>query len=314
MFEEIIKFVNKSDKIIIFPHTNMDGDSVGSSKALALAFQKLGKQVEILADEPVPNHVGFLNCDLFKTAASFTPDLAFVVDCSTENRIENRLAVYESAKYKVCIDHHLGSGSFGDATVRDADSPAACFLVLDFINELGVKLDKDMAEALYTGIITDTGALKYGHLDGDRVRQIAGLFDFGINFEDICTAIYTTVPYSTLKLEAMAIDNIEVFADGKAIISVLRYDDWKALGAVYSDLETSIDAIRKLEGAEVAALLKEREPGVFKLSLRSKTYVNVANIAEKFGGGGHTKAAGSDINMDFNTAYKTVKEEICKAL
>ncbi len=314
MFEEIIKFVNQSKTITIFPHTNIDGDAVGSSKALALALIKAGKQVEVLCDEAVPSHVGFLNCDLFKTDSSFAPDCAFAVDCSDFQRIENRIEVYKNAKYRVCIDHHPGPNDFADVIVRDADAPAAAMLVYKFIKELGVEFDKDIAEALYTGILTDTGAFKYSNTTAETHLVIADLYQYGIDHTSICVNVFDNKPLVQIKLESIASSNMEIFADGKAVISYLNYKEWNSLGAQYSDTDSSIDVIRKIQGTEIAAILKEKEPGVFKLSMRSKSYADVSEIAFKLGGGGHVKAAACTLNMSFEDAYNLVKDEICKVL
>lgn len=310
MFEKIIEQLNKAEKITIFPHINMDGDSVGSSKALALALIKYGKTVEILADEQLPDHVAFLDCELFKTQAGFVPDLAFAVDCSDRKRIEQRLDVWDSAELRACIDHHSGEEGFAEASYIDTEASAAALLVYYFIKELGVEIDRAIAEAVYTGILTDTGSFRYSNTDAETHAAAAELMGFGIDHAAICTAVYDNKAYEQLLIEAYALEHMSLVCGGKAAISYIPCEFRNSINALYSYTESSIDVLRSLRGIEVAAVLKEKDRGVYKVSLRSKSYADIASVAFKLGGGGHKKAAACTLEMPLEEALSLLEKEM----
>ncbi len=314
MFEKIIEQVNKAKTISIFPHSSIDGDGVGSAKALALALAALGKRVEILAGEAVPSHVAFLDCDFFKTEASFIPELAFAVDCSSLNRIENRLGVWQAAPVRACIDHHPSEAGFAEAMYTDPQASAAALLIYYFIKELGVEIDRDIAEALYTGILTDTGSFRYSNTDPATHTAISELCGLGIDHAAICSAVYENKPLEQLRIEAYAVDHMRLICGGRAVISVIPYDFWNGINAPYSCTESSIDVIRSLRGIEVAAVFKEKEPGVYKLSMRSKSYADIGSLAFRLGGGGHKKAAACTLKLSLKEAEAMLEAELEKIL
>lgn len=335
MFEKITAKIKESNSIIIFPHTSMDGDSVACSKALYLVLTALGKNVVILTDEAVPDHVSFLGgpefflfnkyiADLFKLRyqASFNNpldkdfyyDLAIAVDCSDSSRIENRIEIWDKAKYKVCIDHHPGKNDFADIIVRDEKASAAALLIYKLIQESSYILNKDIASAIYTGIITDTGAFKYSNTNADTFKVASELLSYGIDHSYICSKIFDNKPLEQLEIEAYALDNVELFYDGRLAVSSIPYLYWTGKDVPYSYTESSIDIIRSIKGVEIAVLLKEKEPKVFKASLRAKTYANVQQIAQNLGGGGHEKAAACTLEMTLIEAKKTIVNEVELAL
>ena len=331
MFERISAKVKDAKSIIIFPHTSMDGDSVACAKALYLAFSAMGKNVVILADEGVPEHVAFLGgkefityskyiADLFVlryTAqfggtenSDFSYDLAFAVDCSDLTRIDNRLDIWNKAKNKVCIDHHPGKDDFADIVVRDEQASAAALLVYKFLKESGITITKEIAEAIYAGIVTDTGAFKYSNADAVTLRTVADLYAYGIDHALICSKIYDNKPLKQLQVESYALVNAKFYCDRKLVISTIPFSYWNSLDIPYSYTESSIDVVRSIKGTEIAVVLKEKLPGVFKASLRAKTYANVANIAERLGGGGHEKAAACTLEMSEEEAKALIVKEV----
>lgn len=316
MFESIIAEVNNFNKVIIFPHTNMDGDSVGSAKALALALKQIGKDVIILADEAVPEYVGFLNCNLFVTEipAGFSNALAFAVDCSDISRIENRIDAWNLCTKRVCIDHHPGEDKFADVIVRSTEASAAALLVFDFLLELKAPIDKEIAEAIYTGILTDTGAFKYANADAATHLAVAKLYEYGINHVAICNAVYENKPYRQAKIEAHALKKAQFVANNRGIVSYVSRHYYKSIDAPYSYTENAIDVLRSIRGVEVAAILKEKERGVFKVSFRSKNGQDVSAIARKYGGGGHKPAAACTLEMPLEEAIELIKKEIIAIL
>lgn len=330
MFEKIAAKIKEANSIIIFPHTSMDGDSVACSKALYLALSALGKKVFILVDEPVPDHVSFLGgsefmtyskyiSDLFKLRCQtvfgnpldqdFYYDLAFAVDCSDFSRIENRRDIWDQAKTTVCIDHHPGVNDFADLIVRDEKASAAALLVYKFLKESGYTINNDIAKALYTGIVTDTGAFKYSNTDSETFKVASELLKFDIDNASICANIFDNKPLKQLELESYALNHVELYKDGMLAVSAIPFDVWSKMNVPYSYTESSIDVIRSIKGVEIAILLKEKEPNLFKASMRAKTFANVQGIATKLGGGGHEKAAACTLEMSLIEAKTLVINE-----
>lgn len=335
MFEKITAKIKESNNIIIFPHTSMDGDSVACSKALYLVLASLGKNVVIISDEAVPDHVSFLDgpefflynkyiSDLFKLRyqalfnnpldQDFYYDLAIAVDCSEVSRLENRIEIWDKAKFKVCIDHHPGKNDFADIIVRDEKASAASLLIYKLFKESSYPITKEIANALYTGIVTDTGAFKYSNTDAETFNVAADLLSYGINHSLICSKIFDNKPLAQLEIEAYALDNVELYYDGKLAVSSIPYLYWTGKDVPYSYTESSIDIIRSIKGVEIAVLLKEKEPKVFKASMRAKTYANVQQIAENLGGGGHEKAAACTLEMTLAEAKARIIKETESAL
>ncbi len=335
MFEKIAEQVKNAKSVIIFPHISMDGDSVACAKALYLALSAMGKNVVILADEGVPDHVSFLGgpefivyskyiTDLFimrytahlgtSAPSDFAYDLAIAVDCSDAGRIENRIDIWAKANTTVCIDHHPGNDDFVDYIVRDEKASAAALLVYKFLKESGYKITKEIAEAIYTGIVTDTGAFKYSNADAETLKVAAELYEYGIDHALLCSRIYDNKPLKQLQIESYALVNTKFFCDKKIAISIIPCSYWNSLDVPYSYTESSIDIVRSIQGTEIAIVLKEKSPNVFKASMRAKTYANVQQIAEKLGGGGHEKAAACTLEMSAEEAIALVAKEAESAL
>ena len=313
MFEEIIEKVKAADRILVYPHVNMDGDAAGSAKALCLAFRKIGKECFVYCDRQKSAYLDFIMDACFVSEKPFDADLSFAVDLGEDSRMEDRAIDFNAAKTRVCIDHHVpGDKPFADARVIDPDASAAGILVYKFLLEMGIEIDKDIAEALYTAILTDTGAFKYSNTDAETHRVISELYKYGIDHLKICNAVYENNPLAQLKLEAVAIDHARFLKDGRLAYSYISIADREKHNAPYEYTETSVDVIRSIEGVDAAAMIKEKEEGLIKVSFRSKSDINVRTAAAALGGGGHDKAAACTLNMSLDEAIEAVKAELMK--
>ncbi len=314
MFEEIIEKVKAAEKILVYPHVNMDGDAAGSAKALCLAFRKIGKQAAVLCDSEKPDFLSFLYDDSFVSVPPFKADLSFAVDFSEEKRMQGREGCFKEAPSSACIDHHVSPGGMADASVIDPNASAAAMLVYKFFLEMGIEPDKDIAEALYTAILTDTGAFKYSNTNAETHRVISELYKYGIDHVKICTAVYETKPQAQLRIESLAMERAEMLEGGKAAVTYITQEDLKEYGARYDYCESAIDYLRTMKDVEAVAIVKEFSEGVFKVSFRGKHYANVRLAAEALGGGGHDRAAGCTLEMTLDEALASVKREIVKTL
>ncbi len=321
-WSDLINCIKRHDNIVIMTHTNMDGDAMGSSSALCRALRTLGKRCVVLLEDDVPGYLNVIyrqksdknEAPVFVDVMPFDASLAVAVDCGDEFRIANRIDIYRQAEERICIDHHLQQDSFAEYSVVDPDIAAAGILVYELIQMLGIKIDTPMAEDLYVAILTDTGRFKYSNTNAEVHKITAELFGYGIDHVKLCNAIYDSYPLSQIKAEGLANEKIELFADGLAAISFITQEEMRSIGATYDQLDTCIDRIRIIEGVEIAAFFKEKEPGLLKLSLRAKTYANVHSVAIALGGGGHEKASGATMSMSFEEAIAKTKTEIEKEL
>ena len=172
----------------------------------------------------------------------------------------------------------------------------------------------EIAEALYTCIITDTGYFQYSNTTKETHLIAAELLDAGIDHNKLTVLLYQNTKLERLRITCRVLDTMELFADGKAAIACVTQQMLAEEGVVMEDAEGSIDLLRNIMGVEIAAILKEREPGVIKVSMRAKTTANVAEIAAEFGGGGHIKAAGCTFETDMQTAWDKIKSAIEESL
>lgn len=319
---DIVQLIKKSDDIVILTHTNMDGDAIGSASALCHALRHLGKRSVILLEDDIPGYLKFMHdhgsdgdgLPFFVKEMPYEPRLAVVVDCGDTARIEKRFDVYGSCPRKICVDHHIQTEQFADYSVVEPDASATGILIYELINELGVPIDKEIAEDLYVAIMTDTGCFRYSNTTAECHLVTAELYKAGIEFDKLGTLIYDTLPLAQIKLEAMIIEWMELFEDGKAVISYVTQEKLKEIGATYDMTNSCIDVLRKIDSVEVCAFLKEHEDGSIKLSMRAKSYADVNWVARALGGGGHVRAAGATFNVPMDEAIRLTKEKISEML
>ena len=292
-WNSIIKTIRNAQKILIFTHMNMDGDAAGSSCALCRSLRLAGKDCFVLLEDDCPAYLAFLDSEgYFVMEAPWTPDLSIAVDCGDDSRIEKRKDVFHAAAKTVCIDHHMKTGPFAQDSVVDPEAPAAGSLIFELLQAMDAPVDRDIAEALYVAVATDTGSFRYGNTTPQAHLDTAKLYAYGIDHVKLCNLIWGSFPLPQLQLEAMAVERAVLFAGGRAAVSWCTLEDLQRLGAKDEHTECCIDRIRSIEGVEAAAFLKEKPDGTIKISLRSKSYADVNAVARQFDGGGHLRASG----------------------
>ena len=323
-FKEFTARIEDAKNILVFTHTGMDGDAVGSAKALCLVLRKLGKSCDVIIEDDMPHYLDFMRSSCFVSLEDYSardcapPDIAIAVDFGSPERLEKRGDIFRKAGFRCCIDHHEYSESelsMAELNIRDTSAAAVAVLVQELIEELErvealELIDKEIAEALYVGILTDTGSFRYSNTDARAHLCVSRLFAFDIDSSFICTEIYDSYPMPQLKLEALALSRLRIFAGGRACISWCTLKDMEELEAVQSMAETCIDRLRSLKGVEIAAFVREKPDGVYKASLRSKYEADVDGICVFFGGGGHAKAAGCSFRCELREAIEQLTARI----
>ncbi len=309
----VVDALRSHDRFLVTSHENPDGDALGSLLAMHLALLELGKDsVMVLAGPaPLPGEYGFLGLldhGLLRELPADRADRVLVaVDCAQETRLTD--AEMLDALITVNIDHHHDNTRFASVNLVADEASSTAELLAGVFEELGVALTPAIAEALYTGLVTDTGRFQYSNTTPAALRLAADLVEAGADQQRVFQGVYESMQFAKLKLLARALDRATLHEEGRVVVSYLLRGDFAEVGAVEPYSEGIIDVLRAVEGAELAALIREppREGGpTRKISLRSSTdRVDVSAIARKSSGGGHRQAAGfsSDLSIPEITAF-----------
>ncbi len=310
------KAILDSEKIYLFPHVNPDGDAMGASVALYLALRKLGKKPEIILEENSPANFKFLDKDYSRMDYDSieSADLSIAIDNGDPNRFPERKELFFKAAVTACLDHHRTSKDIFDISIIVPSAAATGELVYELIKELEVELDVEIAEAIYTAILTDTGCFCYSNVTSHIHGIAAELMEVGARNNYVYRMVYETQPLYKVKLRSMAAESIELFADGKCAICHVKKRWLDELGAQKGDTDGIIEIARSVAGVKLAAFLREEDDEQIKVSMRVSDEGNVAQIAEKYGGGGHKKAAGFTLMLPLNEAMELVKKELVTCL
>jgi phosphoesterase RecJ-like protein len=299
-FEAVAAALRDHDRFLVVTHENPDGDALGSMLGVTLGLRELGKDVLMYlgGETPLPGEFGFLPLDELQREL---PDdleerVLLAVDCANRRRIGPDPDATERARLVIDVDHHHDNSRFGSVNLVVADASSTAEIVRDLLAELGVRLTPDIAEALYVGLVTDTGRFQYTNTSPKALRLAAELVEAGADVHGIFRHVYETVQFAKLKLLARALDRAQLYEGGRLLISFLLRSDFEHAGAVEPYSEGIIDYLRQAEGAELVALIREPPTDggpTHRISLRSsKDEVDASAIAREAGGGGHRQAAG----------------------
>ena len=301
-------------KVVLFPHVNPDGDSVGSCSALSLALRQAGVECYVCVGD-YPQYMKHINSETFTLDPDkvYGADIAVAVDCSADNRLDSRLEAFKSGKEKMCVDHHMNPEGYGEVYYIDEDAAAVSEIVFEIIKLAGARITRDMANGLYTGIVTDTGGFRYSNTTPESHEKAVELMNIGVDHLQIMVNLYQNKSLKKVRAENRAVDNMLLFAGGKGNISHLTSGEMAEMDAHPQDCDEIIDRLRDIDGVEMAAYLEEREDGI-KVSMRAKTTGSVVEICQKYGGGGHKKAAGCTIKDSMESVYALIKREMEIAL
>lgn len=316
--KEIGGILAEADRVLLFPHMNPDPDAIGSCMGLALALDQQGKQVRILMDQEIPEYIEFMirdRGDLVTTdpQAMAEPDVCMCIDCSEEKRFAKRVPAFRTGKTSLCIDHHQSEGADFDYYYIEPEAAAASQLIYALIKEMDWPLDGSIAAQLYTGIDGDTGCFMHSNTTPQIHRIAADLMEHGVDANEINVKLHQSRSLKEIRTHVRAMQTMEVFAGGKAVMAKMTKEDFRELDAGPGDAESVIDDLRSLRGSEVAAFLRE-DDGLIRISLRSKTQINVGHIAERLGGGGHAKASGYRSSKSMEDAYDELHAVLERAL
>jgi phosphoesterase RecJ-like protein len=322
-------YLQEHDRYIIVSHDGPDADGLGAAYALALALGAVGKATIAAVSGAVPPKFRFIDRrGLFKNLVPDEPfapgeGLAFSAEESTPIIVdthdigylcEESAAIVSAAPRFLVLDHHEPRKAAGELELLDPTASSSCELVFFIARLLGVELPIDAAEALFAGIVYDTGSFAYPKTSARTFECALDLVRLGVNPYEIHNRMYESASDGSLMLQKAAISSLELLHGGRVALQSLKKEDLAASGASYEDAEDLVNIPLQDKRVEVSALFKENLDGRLRCSLRSKGEVNVARIAQAFGGGGHKTASGFTCAFPLALAKDNVLQSIALAL
>jgi phosphoesterase RecJ-like protein len=299
--DAVVQALQSHQRFLVTSHENPDGDALGSLLATHLALQQLGKDSVMVMEgvAPLPGEYRFLELEargLVRTRPDDHADRVLVaVDCAQASRVFDE-TLLGGKPLVVNVDHHHDNTRFGDVDLVDAAASSTGEVLGDVFARLGVVMAPEIAEALYVAVVTDTGRFQYSNTTPKALRLAADLVEAGADVHKVFQGVYETIQFAKLKLLARALERAQVYEGGDVVVSYLLRTDFGEVGAAEPYSEGIIDSLRAVEGAKVAALIREPPragPSERKVSLRTSVdEIDVSAIARKSDGGGHPQAAG----------------------
>jgi phosphoesterase RecJ-like protein len=305
--QAVVAALREHDRFLVVTHENPDGDALGSLLATTIVLRQLGKDVSmyLAGAGALPREYAFMPLDglLRELPEDMEERTLVAVDCAKADRMGPDSTPIDRAQFVVNIDHHHDNSRFGDVNLIVADASSTGELLRDVFGALGVELTPEIAEPLYIALVTDTGRFQYTNTTPKSLRLAAELVEAGADIHAVFQQVYESVEFAKLKLLARALERARVLEGGLIVVSYLVRTDFAEVGAAEPYSEGIIDYLRAVEGAELAALIREppRDDAERRVSLRASIdELDVSAIARTFGGGGHRQAAGfsSEASID----------------
>jgi len=313
--DQIGRVLRENERFAVLSHVRPDGDALGSQLALALSLQRLGKKVRVWNEDGMLEKYSFLPRGDLLTKPPHTAedvDAAIALDTAIQNRLGTAFTAVRSAKIWINIDHHLSNPGYGDLVHVDPTAPATGQIIFDLIKSQGFPFDREIAENLYAAISTDTGSFQYPKTSARTFEVAAELVCTGIDVGQLSQQLYENYPRRRVELLRELLRTMRFERDGRVASFSLSLQTAAELQVLPEDNEGLIDHLRAIRGVIVAVFFEELADGKVRVSMRSKSdAVDVCAICQKFGGGGHTLAAGARVRGTLAEVERNVLEEIC---
>ncbi len=300
-----IKRLNEKDNIVILLHQFPDGDTIGCGYSLYFALKKLGKTVRVECCDKIGDRYSYITKNA--TFIDFEPEFVVAVDVA-----DIKLLGSKSDEYKqidLCIDHHGSNCGYATETYVDSSAAAACEIIYEVVKALNDNIDENCANALYTGISTDTGCFKFTNTTAKTHRIAADLMDKGADFGEINRIMFETNSKARIEVETSALNSLKYACDGKVAIMTISKEMRKTSGAKDSELEGITSLPRTIEGVVLGLTIRERDNvNICKVSARSHAPIDASEFCAHFGGGGHARAGGCEIELPVEKTFEKLVE------
>ncbi len=318
-----VEIVHGHQRFVLTTHVRPDCDALGSELALSAALRHLGKEVCVCNGFAVPPNLQFLDpegrlgrLDEDVPAARLQDfQVLIVLDTTAWAQLAPVADVIRNfAGRKLVIDHHVSEDDLGAESFKDTQAEATCRLVVEAADALGVPLSAEMATAALAGLATDTGWFRFASTSAETLRLAARLVEAGAKPDWLYKKLYEEETLARLRLVGHTMARAQAELDGRLLHTWMERADFEHTGALPSDSEDVINMLLTIGGSEVAVILVELPAGNCKLSLRSRCDVDCARLAERFGGGGHRKAAGATLEGPLQVAQQKVLDAVRAAM
>ncbi|MFC3344391.1 DHH family phosphoesterase [Paenibacillus abyssi] len=316
---DAIDFIKTGDDYLVVSHVQPDGDAISSTVVVAWLLAKLGKKAVLINEGAVPSRLHYLTLadqigNLSKAPLERKFSRVISVDCADFKRIGLVSEWFSPDVQLLNIDHHPTNDGFGSTNLIRTDAAATVEILYDLVEYMELELDVEAATAIYTGLLTDTGGFRYSNTSPHVMEVASKLLMKGVNGNELADHLLEKMSMPQLRLLQRGLSRLTFTEDGKIGWLYIEPSDLVETGAVGEDLEGLVNYARNIDGVEVGILFKSTEEGQIKVSLRSAGVVDVAAIAQMFGGGGHVRAAGCRLDATLTDASTQVVNAIRRVL
>ncbi|NLI89209.1 MAG: bifunctional oligoribonuclease/PAP phosphatase NrnA [Epulopiscium sp.] len=306
-FTDLIKHIKEATNILIAGHISPDGDAIGACCAMGLILKEMGKKYAILLEDPNPKYNYLLDMvNLESQIPEEACDLFIALDCADMERLGDFKEAHKEALITWNIDHHISNTNYSKYNYVDSQASSASEIVYDFYEETGISMNKNIAKSIYTGIVYDTARFKHSNTSPKTLDIASKLIEEPFDFSEIIRKLFDERPLITLQLQGVVLGNIESYCNDALIVSTLSIEEANKYGEGTEDTGGVVNILKNTKGSKVALFLCQKSQDEIKLSLRSEDPYDVCKIAQEFGGGGHTKAAGATINGTIEEAKEQI--------
>ena len=315
--EAIARLIRDAETIAVCSHISPDGDTLGSAAAMQIALEKLGKKVSLFCDGKVPDQLSFLPGigrmrEPLDDEGPF--DLMLSVDVSDIKRLGKCINLISRSRHTAQIDHHPTNPLFMEINSVDGEAPAACILIREQLETLGIKPDRDIAICLYTGISTDTGNFAFHSTNAACFRIMSELMEIGLPLAELNRILFRDRAKAQVLLIGKALESLRYHENDQIAVMKLTKKEFDACGALPEHADTLVNFGLDTVGTRMALMARESTDGTIKLSLRAKEPDVISDIAQLFGGGGHPQAAGITMQGTLDDAVSKVLEAMIRKL
>ncbi|CAM3358950.1 DHH family phosphoesterase [Marinicrinis lubricantis] len=316
---EAKRFMESYNHFLVVSHIHPDGDAASSTCAIGLILDFLGKPYTLMNEGAVPGKLSYLkgfdqivNYTLSDRNYSF--DAVISVDCADFERMGETVKLFPKDIPLLNIDHHPTNDQFGTVNLVEPQAAATAEILFDLVEYIQIPWSKELSDCIYTGLLTDTGGFRYSNTSSKVMKAASQLLDYGTDGYELSDRLLEQTTRAHVELLKKSLNSLSFAHDDQIAWVTVGKEDMRETGAMQEDLEGIVNYPRNIAGVEVGMLFKEMMDGTVKCSFRSAGKADVARIAQKFGGGGHVRAAGATLKAPLTQAIEMVVEEVKRAL
>lgn len=314
MLSQVVELIENKNTFAITTHVRPDGDGIGSSLGLCWLLRSLGKTAEVIVRDGIPEAYKKLpGADeirqVFEVNGKY--DAVFVIECSDLSRpgirnLENQITVN--------IDHHATSEHFGTINWIDQTASAVGEMIYNLCKAIGGRITKEIAECVYLALVTDTGSFHFPNTTERTLKVASELVRVGVKPAQVSETVYNSYPWSRIELMSQVLATVKRSENGKIAWMRQTLEMQKKAESVDGDNNGFVNIPLAAKEVEAVCYMRETQPNIFRVSLRSKDNINVARVAEKFGGGGHKNASGCRVEGDWDAKEADIIAALTEAV